>query len=343
LSVLARLASPTAGNVAGKTYVVPLPMASGSAILTTYKPDQGTKMPNKETTNNTKTREDLIASKLKYALDKKGYAFHQAAMHYGKELFSSYPQWRFEVYEFSVDTKGKPTRIDFILKHKSDPIYLVIECKRANPALKDWCFARTSYLSNGQSYPYSFNLELVEKSFHGVFAKGKSVEARIPDSYHIGIEVKSNTTGDSEGSSTDEIEKAAGQVCQGMNGLVNEIAKYPSFFEGNSNENAIAIIPIILTTASLWASEIDLGTSNQDTGEIADPLTVVEKDWVYYQYHQTSGIKHSHIQSMSHTLYLWDLLDSLYLRTIPIVRLSKFGEFLKQFPIEMLHVAQRPE
>jgi hypothetical protein len=50
--------------------------------------------------------------------------------------------WIPKVPEFPVEVQGHDTRIDFILKHARLPFYLVAECKRANPSLANWCFAK---------------------------------------------------------------------------------------------------------------------------------------------------------------------------------------------------------
>jgi hypothetical protein len=44
-----------------------------------------------------------------------------------------------------VSVGGKDTHVDFVLR--THEAFLVAECKRANPALANWCFARAPYIA----------------------------------------------------------------------------------------------------------------------------------------------------------------------------------------------------
>lgn len=56
--------------------------------------------------------------------------------------------WALEGVEIPVEVRGEPTHVDFLLKHRFDPAYLVGECKRANPKLSNWCFFKAPYVTS---------------------------------------------------------------------------------------------------------------------------------------------------------------------------------------------------
>src|SRR5579872_5212238 len=83
-------------------------------------------------------------------LNRHGYSFQYAVINKAKEAFEQGASaWGFMVAEFPVQSPEKDTRIDFILKHTRNPIHMVAECKRANPALSNWCFVKAPFVQRG--------------------------------------------------------------------------------------------------------------------------------------------------------------------------------------------------
>ena len=69
-------------------------------------------------------------------LNRHGYGFHYRVLHEVERLYNERKSyWRFEAAEFPVEVQGHGTRIDFVLSSNSKSIYLLAECKRADPAL----------------------------------------------------------------------------------------------------------------------------------------------------------------------------------------------------------------
>src|SRR5438067_1519637 len=84
-----------------------------------------------------------VAGGFERVLNRHGYGFQYAVLRKARLLFEKKQSvWRFEVSEFPVTTQHDSTRIDFVLKagSKETPILMIVECKRANPALANWCF-----------------------------------------------------------------------------------------------------------------------------------------------------------------------------------------------------------
>ncbi|MDB2620176.1 hypothetical protein N9X87_00055 [bacterium] len=92
----------------------------------------------------------LHKTRLQKALNNHGYAFHRAVLKFAAQLLTDKKSsWCGFVNEFPVECENwkfsNPTRIDLILEHATDPILLVGECKRVNPALANWTFLKTPF------------------------------------------------------------------------------------------------------------------------------------------------------------------------------------------------------
>src|SRR5262249_25006063 len=145
------------------------------------------------------------------ALNQHGYAFHfrtlKAAQEANDERSSD---WIFQVSEFPVEVRGRATRIDYVLQRAPSfgpPearryfTFVVVECKRANPSYKRWCFARAPYVRRNWSKE-NLLLERVvfDKASNG-FTATMNKHYGIPagKEFHIGIELKvKEAKGDSQ-------------------------------------------------------------------------------------------------------------------------------------------------
>jgi hypothetical protein len=128
--------------------------------------------------------EQNVEAGFRKALDSHGYGFQYAVLNEARKCAErSASTWVFEVSEFPVRVTSGSTRIDFVLKQRGTRSYLVGECKRSNPALMNWCFARAPYVSrNSVTNPY-----MIDRARHfqgGVRAEGLALT--YPDeAYHI--------------------------------------------------------------------------------------------------------------------------------------------------------------
>lgn|GEM_PF-6855316 len=97
-------------------------------------------------------------------LDSHGYGFQYSVLNLAHDLTcKGISRWIIESVEFPVEVQGAGTRIDFILRLDGTnlPTFLLAECKKANPALSDWCFARAPYIQKDRSREYAI-LEYLE-------------------------------------------------------------------------------------------------------------------------------------------------------------------------------------
>ena len=88
-------------------------------------------------------QQDSITNGFEKILNNQGYGFQYAVINKVQELArNNESPWISPVPEFPVEVQGYGTRIDFVLRNKHHPYYLIAECKRANPSLSDWCFIK---------------------------------------------------------------------------------------------------------------------------------------------------------------------------------------------------------
>lgn len=90
----------------------------------------------------------------------------------------------------------------------------------------------------------------------------------------------------------------------------------------------VGFLPVVFTTARLWASNVDLSSADLENGIFdLDSVDVEEKKWLFYHYHQSPSLKHS-VPATIDNKSLKDVLYREYVRTIAIVSVSGIEEFL---------------
>lgn len=262
------------------------------------------------------------------ALNTHGYAFQYTILKHAQDLFEQgQSSWVFRVAEFPTTVAGFGTRVDFVLTTKNpfNPrAFLLAECKRANPALSDWCFARAPYVARNHTYNQIIfeRTKLTDKG--GLVSAADHVFAN-DDVFHIALEVKSDKKGDRQGNPRGQIEGAVTQVLRGLNGIIEVVAKHPkAFFE---NDSIIDFLPVIFTTATIWTTDANLSAANLDDGNIdLTTAELKERDWVLYQYNTSSGLKHAFEPQDEASVEGLMLRD--FVRTIPVVNSSGIASFL---------------
>lgn len=275
--------------------------------------------------------EQPIRKGLEGILNRHGYGFHYSVLRLAHELSNqNRSDWHFKVAEFPVQVPDGPgTRIDFVLRQGSRAIYLIAECKRANPALSNWCFVRAPYVRRNAGGRGRLFVERVDLNGEQRICASAPWTQDLGDAtYHIAVEVKSSQKGDPCGSGRGAIEAAATQVCRGLNGMVQCVAANRQLLEDST---PAYFLPVIFTTAKIWTSDVDLGAADIRNGAInLEDTDFRQVDWVYYQYHLSPGIKHSHSPAQRPKT-IEDLLDSEYIRTIAVVSASGIRNFLSGF------------
>lgn len=268
---------------------------------------------------------ERISKAFEKVLNSHGYGFQYSVLKQASDLFSQKKSaWFFEASEFPVKVQDVGTRIDFILRHYyNNFFYLLAECKRANPALSNWCFARAPFVRRNRSYePYFLeHIELDEKGLLYAYAKPTCSSERA---YHVALEVKTEEKGDNKGQGRGAIEEAATQICRGLNGMIEFLLRNNQMFE---IQKRAVFLPVIFTTAQIWASNVDLSSADIQSGKVdLTKMNCEKQSWVVYQYHMSPGLKHSS-SPLKLLNSFGEIMDSEYIRTIPIVSPSGIESF----------------
>lgn len=266
-----------------------------------------------------------ISEGLRKIINSHGYGFQYSVLKNIEKLSNEHKiKWIFEVAEFPVEVKDVPYHIDFVLRNKKRPLYLVAECKRVNPALSNWCFIKAPYVRRDES-PEQV---LVERVFIDSEGRLLSSVGELPYKqpiYNISLELRSTEKGDQIGKGRGAIENAITQVCRGLNGMVEFLEKHPKVLGSDQY-----IIPVIFTTAQIFTSEVNISNTDLSSGQLdLKTMEAVEKKgWIWFRYHLSSGLKHS-ICVNEIGKEISDILDMEYARTIAIVSANSIEDFLK--------------
>jgi len=265
-------------------------------------------------------------------LNRQGHPFQYAVIRRAHELNDERRSpWVFEASEFPVEVQGYHTRIDFVLsrwREAGGPFqFLVAECKRANPSLNAWLFARAPYVHRG-GVSRDILVEAVRREGNDLTAS----VARLDGSdniYHVAVEVKGAAKGEASGAGRGAIEDAATQVIRGVNGLIECFSKnrwyVPEHFP-------VSFIPVIFTTAKIWVTDIDIA-ADLATGNVALNSDIIEKQWLWLQYHVSPGLQHTVERQVTEKepfsrIVLGDLLDLEYARAVAVVGSGAIDAFL---------------
>jgi len=260
-------------------------------------------------------------------LDRHGYGFHYALLKHIQEIRSP---WVIEATEVPVSLHGKTTHIDFVLRHsKTLPLRIVAECKRANPALVDWCFVRLPHTPLARSVAFEqvrvYGKE-PDTTAYAALRGGWSSDLV----YNLGLPIKGHTVGDRTGDNRTALDDAVTQVLRGTNAFMESIAKEPTLLVP-SGENAFGIVvPVVFTTAQLWVSDVDLGASELATGKVPQ-VSLQSQPWLWLKQNISPDLKHTlhHDEPFNRGNPLEDYLLRDYSRCVAIVSAGGTESFLK--------------
>ena len=280
-----------------------------------------------------------VSEGLRKVVDSHGYGFHYAVIKMADRLFPGKSPWIFKAAEIPVSVRGQDTRIDFMLRHRSMPIYLICECKRANPALNYWCFLRVPYVKRNyvakelitEGIKYDPEVASERRIITGPKLSGNSDFV-----YGLAFGMKSEEKGDEKGSGRGEIEKAATQVMRGLNGFVEFFSDHSEVLENGPSGKLALLVPVIFTTAQIFVSEIDVSAADVKTGKLAvGEIGLTDRPWLWYRYHQSPGIRHTLtvrrdlFSAKDHTdVDVGNVVNEEFARTIAVVNSTGIENFL---------------
>ena len=271
-----------------------------------------------------------------HRLNEHGYPFHYAVTERTRTLFDSRrSSFEFQGAEFPVELRGRESRIDTVLRKRtrvwgrSDSRvavwHIVIECKRANPALANWCFAKAPYVRRGDGYE-SFTVDTIERAADSdEFVLHAARVHGLDPAYHIAFEAKTHKKGDPAGKSG-AIEDAISQALRGSAGLVDQYARATADF---TNVQKVTFVPIVVTTAALWVTDAALEEADAATGEL-DPSSVDFERVVSVamQYSRSHSLTPARPKRSEPVTDLTELFDLEFARTVHIMNANALDNYL---------------
>lgn len=269
---------------------------------------------------------DDVRRRLEVALDGHGYGFQYAVLHeVSKQFALEGALWKLVGAELPVQVNGADTRIDFVLKYAAASLYLIAECKRANPSLRDWCFIRTPTDAKTLGDKIAVVEELVRMDKHDAYAR--AVRRPIAkNECSLAIEVKGLAKGDASGDGRGEIERATAQVLRGMNGFVRYVVQNPSLL---GESQVTHFMPVVFTTARLWRSRADLSLSDLKTGRIQlDGSAFEQVKWLSYHYNQGVALRHDASAKAPPLATFLETHERYFVRTVFVVNAEGIEDFL---------------
>jgi hypothetical protein len=273
-----------------------------------------------------------LSNYLRKIINSHGHAFQVAVLRRAEELYErQVSKWVFEAAEMPVSVQGVSTRVDFILWQRrwsgqGADKFLVAECKRANPALSNWCFVKAPYIRRNPEAG-SLIVDQVMKEGDSFVTSSQTISFSR-DVYHLAYELRSDKQGNA-GGTRGAIEEAFGQVLRGLNGLIQLFGQRPKDLLPEY-EYRLPIVPAIFTTANLYVSEVDLKLTSLASGELpSDSVEVKSVPWLWYQYNMSPELKHTH-QPGESALDLSHILERLYTRSVAVISPEGIDDFLSQ-------------
>lgn len=290
--------------------------------------------------DNNDSKDQRVLKRFEEALDQHGYGFHYAVLKKTKDMYEANPKrsgFFFEAAEFPVAAGGNNTKIDFILQHSSplrytdntptlSRMFLLAECKRANPALSNWCFIRAP-LTRNTAYEKPLVLESgTVNSMDRPVMRKIQYPIGTTEIFHIALPIKLDQKGDSSGEGRDVIEQAATQSMRGLNGFVSFIKHAPIVI---GNGNRFILFPAIFTTAGLWGTDADLKRADLESGklDISTGGSFRSYEWLLLEYNQSPTLKHT-VEYADHPARIGDRLEQDYVRTIAVVSAKGIESFM---------------
>lgn len=204
-------------------------------------------------------------------------------------------------------------------------MYLVGECKRADPAHANWCFLKAPYTRRNSSEAELVFQEVVYQAETLVTARPRTKHALL-ESTHLGFELRTGAKGEGSGGRS-AINDATTQVLRGSNGLLDHLFPEQRAYRGDRRN--VVFVPVIFTTARLWVAKGDLSVADLTTGRLSEDWgELISVPWLWYTYNQSAALRHKLPSASQGQLSLSESLHAEYARTIAIVGSDGIDKFL---------------
>ena len=233
---------------------------------------------------------DRISPGLRKVLNSHGHGFHYAILRRAHELERAQrASWIFDGAEFPVVAGGSTTHVDFILRSRSRRTYLVAECKRADPAKARWCFARAPY-----TWRNPIKGEVIFDQFvyrpANLLAQEPCIAYTDRGIYHLGLELKTDVPGEGLAQSGQAINQAVSQVLRATAGLINH--RFERSRRSFPTEGVVRFIPVVFTSAEVLVTDVDLGSADLATGDLAEEAVKAQAtDWIWFNHNRSPALR----------------------------------------------------
>lgn len=193
--------------------------------------------------------------------------------------------WEIAADEVPVHLRGKDFHIDGIAElavagRSRTRIFAVIECKRADPARARWCFVNASSVRN-LAIVDSFTRPAPSEDRQRL--KGAALRDHRDKIFHLGFDQRVHgETGDGDGKGKG-LDDAVDQVLRGAGGLTRWL------FSWIEPQWRAIVVPVIITSAELFTSDVDLTTADLRRGEV-DTVSLTPAKMVLYNHNVTMSL-----------------------------------------------------
>lgn len=221
------------------------------------------------------------------------------------------------------------TDIDVIFTSSNRSIFIIGECKRAEPSKSNWCFVKAPYSGRNISNNELFFDETIQFEDKKNFRKCHTT-TDSKESYSLYFEIKADQQkGDGLGNNQNRIDSAISQVLRSTSGFMNFILSTNK--EIIKSNQPTYFISVIFTTAKLFTSEIDISQGDIETGLIDNSLININEVPCLWINHNRSPILSPNIPLDVEKSMFGDLsyyLQQEFTRSIAIVNPSGMKNFL---------------
>ncbi|OGY21938.1 MAG: hypothetical protein A2126_01035 [Candidatus Woykebacteria bacterium GWB1_45_5] len=190
---------------------------------------------------------------------------------------------------------GKDVVIDIWARKNLTNVQIdfLVECKKADPKLKNWVFFKDKFsysigndnikFVKGPGDNWNTNTILVDIQ--------KELKLEHGDRCFMGIELKEKfkkgPEKDDTVATTQRISDASYQAVQAANGTFDEYGEFYSKLQSTplqKNEQNLFILPLVVTTANLLVADYDIDKISENGGLDAKDVSFAEKDFILYNY-----------------------------------------------------------
>lgn len=248
--------------------------------------------------------ENSVSLNLAKVLNRNGFSFQYSVVRRADNLIKEdKSRWQLEGTEIPVGARNDVTHVDFICRYRnryqaqSFRLFLIAECKRADPARGYWCFAKSPYTWRNRRHS-AVQFDVIRR-FSDIpqFTSSSRITPVSREITELGLEIKTGDKGDGLGTNDKSaINKAVSQVLRGCGGFIDYVCDPIKHKENHILEMDTdnIFIPVIFTTARLFVTETDIGSADLRSGFLPkNSVDVQERDWIWLNHNRSIHLSHN--------------------------------------------------